>query len=566
MSVRTFSVKEHKQTHRFKTAIDKNVVPAVISAAGWGYEDGYLEWEKVILKHRLPNVTQFADNTANPAAPFSVANFDGIQTIQDGTYITYPVPRNGSVRCKIQATTVDDLPYSIAMMTTAIGETPYFEMNSGDVFEQVLTPDLCLGDISNVGAPDWQLSVDLTSPSWKPGYYPLTVVCKKNHALFGELDIDVGDYFYFFPAYKDGNLIPVPSVMNIGLLAEYETGDTSIPYGSRLYIIKRKSINNDTDYEYTLSFEPYNTVNPEESATINVSGVDINYTGFYLPYDPLTIKVSMLPTFTEFNPDLYAIRIGSLDEALNADGSDNCRFVFNHNWTYRNVRINSRNLLSYRVTEQESGITNGLHQMLETCYRMFAGCSSLREVQSIYGTFISTKEMFYNCSSLKAAPYIQGNIADAEAMFSGCTALIEASALFGQFVNIKEMFYGCKSLVLLAWFDTYSVTHYTDFLSGCSALQIIPEFDFPSVVYSENNSPLSGNYSLSTGMFTEYRTQDLDLRNTLFSADMLNEIFDRLIDASTYTPSPEIYIAGAVGAGTCDQSIATAKNWVVQTV
>lgn len=567
MSVRTFSVKEHKQTHRFKTAIDKNVIPQVITGVGWGYDEGYLEWEKKVLKNRLPNMTFFRDNDLNDYARYHYLDFDGILTENDGIYVTYPIPYKGASRCKITAVTEDNTPYGVAIAQPVI-EATYTELASGSTFEQVFVPDDGLNSNLSRREPNWRLSTDTTGDSGYTGY-PLTVICAKNDTHYGEIDLDVGDFFYFFPYFitvggGEAVELETPSSMDIGVANGAEYQHSYIPYGSRLYIIKRKLLDNQEEYEYTLSFEPYNTKDPENNNPIYVKFFEnetaVTYSGFYLPYDPVTLRI--------FSPEtsgrIREVTIGQADEVSFNQHYDNCRFVRHTQYGVFKLRLCSSNLVEFTTGETEK--LSNASQSLHTCESMFEGCSSLRKVYPFNSYHTSTKKMFKDCVSLKASPYIMmGQTTDAESMFENCTSLVEVSGFttITSLTNVKKMFKNCRSLQLLNYFDVLNVQYFDEFLFGCHSLQFIPWFDFVSTIYGENLSPFGENYSLVSGTFTVYKTRLVDLSNTKYDAAALNYIFDSLYNATVQTEKPTIIITGAIGAAGCDQSIATLKDWIV---
>lgn len=565
MSVRTFSVKEHKQTHRFKTAIDKNVIPQVITGVGWGYDEGYLDWEKKVLKNRLPNTTVFIDNDKNPEAKYYDV-FDGNNVSVSGLYITYPIPYGGSARCKITATTMESTPYAVSVMSHRVDPEYTTILQSGESYDRLL--DSSIGLNSNDPAQHWYLDVDLTDTSSNGDDKPLVVVCDKGDNNFsGDLDIDVGDFFYFFPQYINGSYVGPIDMMDIEVYS-HEYLPSYLGYGTRLYIIKKKSINNDTAWQYTLSLYPYNTEDPEANQPIYTKEDESPrtiYGGNYLPYEPCTIKV--VPLESNYS-DLSEVTIGQVDANGYNATYDNCRFV--------NSEVNIRTKLricSMNLTEFTSGLTETISNKttsLTTCESMFEGCGSLRTVHPINGSPVSLKKMFKDCVSLKAVPYIRiENALTTESMFENCTSLVEVSSLYGpenmstQLTDIRNMFKNCRSLQLLSYFETWNVQLFDGFLHGCQSLQFLPGLYFNSMIPADNLSPFGENYSLVSGSFDTYKTMLLDLTNTRFSGDRLNTIFSRLFDATLSQDKPTIIITGCTGANDCDTSIATAKDWIV---
>ena len=189
----------------------------------------------------------------------------------------------------------------------------------------------------------------------------------------------------------------------------------------------------------------------------------------------------------------------------------------------------------------------------------------------ISGTLI-TRVMFYDltqCAMMeKCRVYQASNAATSCAsMFVYCTSLQSlnlSSFNTASVTNMSSMFAYCYSLqsLNLSSFNTASVTNMDSMFVNSRLIKSI------NLSGTNLNSVTSMSTILPTTVsaLTECRLPNVPLSFSIagnsMSADALNALFGDLKDRSA-TTSQTITITGNPGSATCNQSIATAKNWVV---
>jgi surface protein len=151
--------------------------------------------------------------------------------------------------------------------------------------------------------------------------------------------------------------------------------------------------------------------------------------------------------------------------------------------------------------------------------------------------------MFYNCYSLQTLDISSFN-----------TAAVTTMAY---------MFYYCISLQTLdlSSFNTAAVTTMYRMFNGCASLRGI-NLSHTSLLKVTNNTEITN----ATGQLLVCRlpliANTFSVASNQLTATELNALFGDLKDLTGVT-AQTITITGNPGAGTCDQTIATAKNWIV---
>lgn len=231
-----------------------------------------------------------------------------------------------------------------------------------------------------------------------------------------------------------------------------------------------------------------------------------------------------------------------------------------------------------------------------TMANLFNGCIKLESVQSNFSTTIlctNLSNMFSGCRSLKNAPAFSdtNKVTTIAGLFNACTELLNAPMLdCSSIVNINSTFASCSKL---KWLPNYvfpmAITDARYFISTATQLKSISNLTFSSTIANfqefafnawslrsvplinatpatNSNTAFNRCYNLvdvPNGFMTGCKV-NIDFRYCSLSATALNKIFTSLATIpSTQATKPTIYIRGNPGAGTCDKTIATNKNWIV---
>jgi hypothetical protein len=193
---------------------------------------------------------------------------------------------------------------------------------------------------------------------------------------------------------------------------------------------------------------------------------------------------------------------------------------------------------------------------------MFKDCTALETISLIdTSTVLTTSLMFDGCHSLKVVPLLDiGASADTSYMFDDCRSLMTIPLLdTSSSLDTSSMFNNCISLVSIPAIDLSSSMYCNNLFSGCVSLQSLPDIDVSSC---QNFSDMLTGVPLQYSGLFGGTTPIIYFRKPL-SAEALDLIFTNL---GTADVGSEINISGCIGAGTCDQTIATAKGWTVVNV
>jgi len=194
----------------------------------------------------------------------------------------------------------------------------------------------------------------------------------------------------------------------------------------------------------------------------------------------------------------------------------------------------------------------------------------------------STTRLFNKLFSLMSVPLFDtSGVTDSSLMFYQNWALNELPLFdLSNVINAEQMINGCQSLSVIPAFDLSSATNVLGFAYQCFSLYRWPAVTLGAAVnatqmvdqtqslkeiapadWSGVNN-LTGafglNYSLSRIQATGIKVT-FSIAGGNMSAMALNELFTNLATVVGQT----VTITGNPGAGTCDQSIATAKGWTV---
>ena len=159
------------------------------------------------------------------------------------------------------------------------------------------------------------------------------------------------------------------------------------------------------------------------------------------------------------------------------------------------------------------------------------------------------------------------NVSSFASLFSGCRSLVSLSPLASNsaITNMAYMFSGCSSLQSIPAFpgSVAAVTTMAYMFYNCSSLQSIPALETNGIASATPPVNMFLNcYSLSVGRTNGIR-YSISYAGCKLSAAQLNAIFTGLGTADNSGGQQTVTITGNYGAATCDQTIATSKNWTV---
>ena len=151
-------------------------------------------------------------------------------------------------------------------------------------------------------------------------------------------------------------------------------------------------------------------------------------------------------------------------------------------------------------------------------------------------------------------------------MFIGCTSLqqLDLSSFNTAAVTTMEyMFASCYSLqqLDLRSFNTAAVTSMAYMFAYCYSLQGI-NLAHTSLLNVTDNTQITNNIKSLLVCRLPLIAKTFTVANNLLTATELNALFGDLKDLTGLT-AQTITITGNPGAATCNQAIATAKNWIV---
>ena len=231
-----------------------------------------------------------------------------------------------------------------------------------------------------------------------------------------------------------------------------------------------------------------------------------------------------------------------------------------------------------------------------TMANLFNGCVKLENIQNNFSTTIlctSLAYMFSGCRFLKNSPTFSNTskVTTIAGLFNGCTELLSAPMLdCSSVTNIYATFLGCSRLTSLPnYVFPIAITDARFFISGAAALKSISNLTFSITIgnvqefaynaWSLSSVPLINATPVTNGTSAFNRCYNLvdvpvgfmtgckvtiDFRYCSLSATALNKIFTSLATIpSAQATKPSIYIRGNPGIATCDITIATNKNWIV---
>ena len=204
--------------------------------------------------------------------------------------------------------------------------------------------------------------------------------------------------------------------------------------------------------------------------------------------------------------------------------------------------------------------TSGCTSMVYT----FSGCISLQTVP-LFNTWRVTSfyGMFQSCCSLLSVPLFDMTSAtELGFMFQSCESLKTIPAFNTSSVqDVQSMFSNCPSLVTIPLLDFSNVDQTYNMFGNCKSLASIPALNMVNSTGGSADLGLGYQGSLtSVGILN--MTESLSVVYCAMSASDLNTLFTNLGMADT-SLSATITITGNPGAGSCNQSIATAKGWIV---
>jgi hypothetical protein len=198
----------------------------------------------------------------------------------------------------------------------------------------------------------------------------------------------------------------------------------------------------------------------------------------------------------------------------------------------------------------------------------FSGCYKLKNAPSYTDTskVANMSSMFANCFSLISVPSMNClNVTNAASMFSGCYVLKEIPALnFPKAATLNgfaKLAYKLKTLAHLSFSST--CTNYSEFCYGASSLDGIPALNMGA---STNNNLAFWGCSNLTAIPVTGAKVNIDIRYCSLGAAALNQVFTGLANLTGLT-ARTIFVRGNLGvaASGYDASIATSKNWIVNT-
>lgn len=229
-----------------------------------------------------------------------------------------------------------------------------------------------------------------------------------------------------------------------------------------------------------------------------------------------------------------------------------------------------------------------------TMASMFIGCVKLANVQASFTTGLCTTlaNMFNGCRALKTPPVFTdtSKVTTINSIFNNCTELLFAPELNCSLVtNIYGAFYGCVRLDTLPNYTfPNAITDARLFISFATNLKSIANLIFSSTIGNMgefanganslravpalNVTPASNNLAAFNRCYNLADVPDnfilgckttTDFRHCSLSAADLNKIFTSLATVLTTQTNRTIYIRGNPGTATCDKTIATNKNWIV---
>lgn len=127
------------------------------------------------------------------------------------------------------------------------------------------------------------------------------------------------------------------------------------------------------------------------------------------------------------------------------------------------------------------------------CKKMFMGCTSLRDASNINLGDIdeqACQEMFENCTNLVEPPTINASCvceSGCSAMFAGCSSLISFQQVLSATIleegAYNGMFYNCTSLVAAPYLPCENLTEacYFSMFEGCTSLKVVPPLNVTAV-------------------------------------------------------------------------------------
>ena len=166
---------------------------------------------------------------------------------------------------------------------------------------------------------------------------------------------------------------------------------------------------------------------------------------------------------------------------------------------------------------------------------MYSACYALESVPdfNITNKCINLSSIFSSCYILKKAPSFSDS--------SGAT-------------DVSNMFSNCRCLVKIPSYVFNSASNVKNFVTGCTALGIVPNINFGEVYV---NSPLNNLPSLKR-MLTPLKLT-FSVANAKMSATALNEMYSILPTVTGQT----VTVTGNYGVRGDDPTIATSKGWTV---
>lgn len=206
--------------------------------------------------------------------------------------------------------------------------------------------------------------------------------------------------------------------------------------------------------------------------------------------------------------------------------------------------------------------------------QLFFGCSSLTSVPAFdLSSAVSCSSMFSGCASVEFFPeFTFGIVTNLDQMFSGCSSANSIGNITSglDIRTCQGMFFGCSSLVTAPQISTLAL-EYDNFdwfgcismFSGCSSLE---EVDLNiSVDDVSSNDQGAQNMFLNCPSLESVILNGMNIEFSVANANLNEPALEAMFDSlSDLTPKVSVVrIDGNPGAILCDKTVASNKNWSV---
>ena len=191
----------------------------------------------------------------------------------------------------------------------------------------------------------------------------------------------------------------------------------------------------------------------------------------------------------------------------------------------------------------------------------FAYCYSLVVLEIAWGANpLATTGMFLACTLLPEPPVGMptGSITNGHSTFSGCSSILYLPGGWGSNTTFVSFASGCSRIIEVTNIDTSSAITMNSAFNATHALQKLHLTAHPSLTTVDYTTLLNLDGSIKDLVINGCKNS-ISVAGTKLSATGLNAFFTSLGDGTSKT----VTITGALGAATCDRSIATSKGWTV---